>query len=226
MRGKRPTADRVLIVEDDVRLAELLTLELGHDGYRTTVAHTGTDALLAAVDGSFALIVLDLNLPDLDGIEVAERLRDSTDASIVMLTARGDVNHRVAGLYAGASDYLTKPFSIHELLARVHATLRDRGEPRSSLRVGTLELDPASQRCTVAGALIDLTHHEWQILELLLRNRGGVFSRYDLERHIYAGDAPASNTVEVFVSKLRRKLADAGEHDLIRTVRGLGYVVP
>jgi DNA-binding response OmpR family regulator len=216
---------RILVVEDDKRLAKLLTQELAQGGYEATVVHTGTDALVQAQAHTFALILLDLNLPDMDGIEVAERLRGHVEASILMLTARGDVGSRVEGLYAGASDYLTKPFSIHELLARIHVRLRERQTSNTRISHKGLELDPEAGTCLAAGESLVLTAREFTLLNLLLTQRGRTFSKEDLEDRLYGPELPGSNTVEVFISNLRKKLAAAGVPDLISTVRGMGYVV-
>jgi two-component system response regulator QseB len=216
----------ILVVEDDLRLATLLKQELAHDGYRVEVVHNGTDALLRADAETFDLVILDLNLPDIDGIEVATRLRDDPEVSILMLTARGDVSSRVEGLYAGASDYLTKPFSVQELRARVHVRLRDRSQPAERLEYGALVLEPAAGHCTVAGKTLPLTSLEFRLLELFLAHKGRIFSKEDLEDRLYGAERlPGSNTVEVFVSNLRRKLAAAELQGMIQTVRGMGYVV-
>jgi len=215
-------AERILIVEDDVRLADALARELNL-AYDTVVVHTGRDALFRAETETFDLILLDLNLPDMDGIEVAEQL-EGVSADIVMLTARSDVASRVRGLYAGAADYLSKPFEMQELLARVYARLRTR-ERAGVLAWGPITLSVPDQSCLVNGEPLDLTAHEHELLATMLANQGRVFSRTDLEDRLYAGRLPASNAVEALVSRLRKKLAKAGLGDVIVTVRGLGYVV-
>lgn len=218
---------KLLVVEDDLRLAKLLEQELRHDGHQVTVVNNGADALFRAEEKDFDLVILDLNLPDIDGIEVAERLRRAEiSASILMLTARGDVNSRVEGLYAGASDYLTKPFSVQELLARVHVRLRERAQPATLLEYEGLRLEPGAGYCTIAGKPLSLTSHEFKLLELFLTHRGRIFAKEDLEDRLYGAERlPGSNTVEVFVSNLRRKLAVVGLKEMIQTVRGMGYVV-
>ncbi len=221
---------RILVVEDDLRLATLLRQELAHDGHRITVVHNGTDALLRADEHAFDLVILDLNLPDIDGLEVAERLRadarSGSEVSILMLTARGDVGSRVEGLYAGASDYLTKPFSVQELRARVHVRLRERSQAAEVLTYETLSLEPAAGSCTAAGKSLLLTSLEFRLLKLFLTHKGRIFSKEDLEDRLYGAERlPGSNTVEVFVSNLRRKLAAADLQGMIQTVRGMGYVV-
>lgn len=215
----------ILIVEDDKRLSELLSQELGFEGHRTVSVHTGTDALLEAQQGQFDLIVLDLNLPDMDGLEVAERLHQRIPSKILMLSARADMASRVAGLYAGASDYMTKPFSLQELMARIHVRLRESASKRR-IRRGKVELDSSARQCFVEDRLVVLTANEYAVLELLLKHQGRIFSKETIEERLYQGDMqPGSNTIEVFVSSLRKKLAHEGVHNLISTVRGMGYVI-
>jgi DNA-binding response OmpR family regulator len=216
---------RILVVEDDLKLAQLLVSELSQAGYQVVAVHTGTDALVRADSERFDLLILDLNLPDIDGFEVAERLTRAAPANILMLTARSDVKSRVEGLYAGASDYLTKPFSVPELLARVHVRLRSRQAGMQVLQHGALKLDPQSGACYANGELLPLTAQEFKVLRLLLAQRGRIFSKEGLEERLYEGDLPGSNTIEVFISNLRKKLAAVGIEGLISTVRGLGYVV-
>lgn len=214
--------ERILIVEDDLRLADALQRELGR-GYDTVVVNSGREALFRAETERFDLIVLDLGLPDLDGLEVAEQLAGN-DADILMLTARSDVASRVRGLYAGAADYVPKPFDMQELLARVYARLRTRAREATS-EWGPLTLSTAERSCRVDGDHLDLSAQEFQLLALLVENQGRVFSRTTLEERLYPQEPPASNAIEVLVSRLRRKLAGAGVADAIQTVRGLGYVV-
>lgn len=213
---------RILIVDDDPRLAGAIEREL-RAAYCTRVAGTGRDALFLAETEEFDLILLDLNLPDMDGLTVAEQLQDN-EAEILMLTARGDVQSRVAGLYAGADDYLSKPFDMHELLARIYARLRDRAKP-DVLRCGRLELVLEDRSCTVAGEPVDLTAQEFRLLSLLVASQNRVFSKDTIEAKLYPSEVPQSNMVEALVSKVRRKLAGAGAADVIQTIRGLGYVV-
>lgn len=212
---------KVLIVEDDVALAEALALAIGRT-YDTEVAHTGGDAL-ALAGADVDLILLDLNLPDMDGIDVAQQLVGH-DADIVMLTARSDVASRVRGLYAGADDYVSKPFAMDELLARIFARLRGRSRT-ADIRHGSLALDVEGRACTVAGVAVPLTAQEFELLHALLERQGRVFAKGELEARLFADASPASNALEVVVSRLRKKLADAGAEGVIDTVRGLGYVV-
>ena len=215
---------RVLVVEDDPRLRSLLREALEREGHRATVVGTGSDALVASMDAAHDLVILDLNLPDVDGLEVAERLRGD-DVPILMLTARGDVGSRVQGLYAGAADYVTKPFDLAELLARVHVRLRERRVDTDVVEHAGLVLRPATREVAGRAGRAALPDLEFELLRLLVAHPGRVWSREDLEHRLYGGALPASNTVEVFVSKLRRRLRDLGHDVLIRTVRGKGYTV-
>lgn len=216
---------RLLVIEDDARLRSMLERELAAVGFEVEAVETGGDGLVRAIDTRFDLVVLDLNLPDMDGVEVAERLRDGGgDVPVLMLTARADVRSRVEGLYAGASDYLTKPFDVQELIARVHVRLRERQQP-TELRHGDVVLDPSAATLRVHDEVVVLGERECEVLRLLLANRGRVFSKDDLERRLYGADVPASNTVEVYVYQLRKRLERLGVGDLIVTVRGKGYLV-
>jgi DNA-binding response OmpR family regulator len=213
---------RILIVEDDHALAQALGQELGR-AYETRLVHTGRDALIAAVSEDFDLIVLDLNLPDMDGIEVAEELED-LPTKILMLTARADVRSRVVGLYAGASDYVAKPFEMQELLARVYAQLRRPGASEA-YAWGPILVSEADRNCLIGGSPLPLTALEFRLLALLVANQGRVYSKSTLVERLYQSDTPASNAVEALVSRLRSKLADCGVEGVIETVRGIGYVI-
>jgi DNA-binding response OmpR family regulator len=216
---------RILVVEDDAALRAMVVSELRQDGYRVDEAGGVGEALFRAEDDPYDLILLDLNLPDGDGIEVAERLRGRVDVPIVMLTARADLDSRLEGLYAGAADYVVKPFALPELRARVHARLRERRGPDLP-RHEDLVLDPATGRASASGGEVELREREFALLRLLVEHPGRVFSRDDLERRLYGpDDVPASNTVEVFVHHLRRKLAAIDARARIRTVRGKGYLL-
>ncbi len=212
----------VLIVEDDVRLADVLASELGR-GYDTAVAHSGEQALLLVATRRFDLVLLDLNLPDMDGIAVAEQLEGNV-ADVIMLTSRSDVASRVRGLYAGAADYVSKPFDMEELLARVYARIRARS--RAGLhRWGALTLSTTDRGCHVDGDRVDLSAQEYHLLQLMVENPGRVFSKDTLEDRLYPEETLASNAVEALVSRVRKKLAAAGLARMIETIRGLGYVV-
>jgi DNA-binding response OmpR family regulator len=215
----------LLVIEDDPRLRALLRDALRGVGHRVTAVATGGDGLAAAVGGDVDLVLLDLNLPDVDGLEVARRLRADGDVPILMLTARADVAHRVEGLYAGAADYVTKPFDVRELLARVHARLRERRVGDDVVEHGGVRLHLTTRRVTVGNGEASLSELEVELLRLLLAHPGRVFSRADLEVRLYGEDLPGSNTVEVFVYQLRKRLRALGTDDVIRTVRGKGYTV-
>ena len=214
--------ERILIVEDDQGLAAALDAELRR-AYETEVAHTGHAALAAFSERPFDLVVLDLNLPDMDGIEVAGQLREH-DTTILMLTARADVHSRVVGLYAGASDYMAKPFDMQELLARVYAQLRRRGREKV-VHLGPLALSLADQVCAVDGADVALTALEFRLLSILMGHPGRVFPKAVIEERLYEDRVPSSNAVEVLVSRVRSKLEEAGVSGVIVNVRGLGYVI-
>jgi DNA-binding response OmpR family regulator len=214
----------VLVVEDDARLRGLVREALEATGHRVTAVGTGSDALLRALEGGIDLVLLDLNLPDVDGIEVARRLANE-EVPIVMLTARGDVASRVEGLYAGAADYVTKPFELQELLARVHVRLRERGAGDGVIEHAGLSLQIDVRTLSAGDAKVTLPEREAELLRLLLTHPGRVFSREDLEARLYGDDLPDSNTIEVFVYQLRRRIRALGASDPIRTVRGKGYTV-
>ncbi|MDF1524117.1 MAG: response regulator transcription factor [Trueperaceae bacterium] len=216
------SSGRILIVEDEERLAEALARELGR-AYETAVAHTGGDALFLAETQRFDLVLLDLNLPDMDGIDVAAQL-EGNPADVIMLTARSDVGSRVRGLYAGAADYVSKPFDMEELLARVYARMRARSRG-GQMRWGPLELSFADRSCFVDGAPVELSAQEYHLLALLLEYPDRVFSKHTLEDRLYADQQPESNAIEVLVSRVRKKLTKAGLDRVIETIRGLGYVV-
>ena len=213
---------RILIVEDDVALARALDDELQR-AYETRLAHDGRRALILAASEPFDLVVLDLNLPDMDGIEVAEQLQQMP-GKILMLTARADVHSRVIGLYAGASDYMAKPFDMQEFLARVYAQLRQPEKPEVHTW-GPILVSERERMCTIDGEPLPLTGLEFQLLTLLLANKGRVYTKAMLEERLYDGDAPASNALEVLVSRLRSKLAASGVDGVVETLRGIGYVI-
>lgn len=216
---------RLLLIEDDLELGNGLVHALAQSGYAADVVHSGRDALTACAMGTYQLVILDLGLPDMDGVEVLRRLRHhGMIAPVLILTARDDLQDRVLGLDAGGDDYLGKPFEIAELEARIRALLR-RGDPAGAiLQFGTVAFDPASRRLTVRGGDIELTARELAVFELLLRRPGRVVSKKHIFDSLYSWDNEASMAnVEVFVSRLRRKLAQAGANVGIRVLRGLGY---
>jgi DNA-binding response OmpR family regulator len=218
---------RVLVVEDDDAIAQVLQRSLRLEGYEVKLAADGVVALDEAHSFLPDLVILDLGLPRMDGIEVAKRLRESDDVPILVLTARDAVEARVEGLDAGADDYLVKPFERQELLARLRALLRRR-PPRgqAALAVADLRLNPDTHEVTRAGRRIDLTQREFELLEYLMRNERIVISRQRLLDEVWGYDPfSMTNTIEVFVSNLRRKLEAGGEPRLLHTIRGAGYVL-
>ncbi|HEX6744542.1 MAG TPA: response regulator transcription factor [Solirubrobacteraceae bacterium] len=218
---------RVLVVEDDEEIAQVLQRSLRLEGYEVRVAGDGETALDQSAAFNPDLVILDLGLPKLDGMEVARRLRSADDVPILMLTARDALEARVEGLDAGADDYLVKPFERQELLARLRALLRRR-PPRgsASVVVGDLALNPDTHEVSRAGREIDLTQREFELLEYLMRNERIVVPRQRLLEEVWGYDPFATtNTIEVFVSNLRRKLESGGEARLLHTIRGAGYVL-
>jgi DNA-binding response OmpR family regulator len=218
----------VLVVEDDEEIAQVLQRSLRLEGYEVKLAGDGVQALEEAHGFLPDVLVLDLGLPRLDGIDVAKRLRDGgDDVPILMLTARDALDSRVAGLDVGADDYLVKPFERQELLARLRALLRRR-PPRgmAPLRAGDLMLNPDTHEVSRGERRIDLTQREFELLEYLMRNERLVISRQKLLDEVWGYDPfSITNTIEVFVSNLRRKLEAGGEPRLLHTVRGAGYVL-
>jgi two-component system, OmpR family, response regulator MprA len=218
---------RVLVVEDDEEIAQVLQRSLRLEGYEVRVAGDGESALDQSAAFNPDLVILDLGLPRLDGMEVARRLRSADDVPILMLTARDALESRVEGLDAGADDYLVKPFERQELLARLRALLRRR-PPRgsASVVVGDLALNPDTHEVSRGERDIDLTQREFELLEYLMRNERIVVPRQRLLEEVWGYDPFATtNTIEVFVSNLRRKLEAGGEARLLHTIRGAGYVL-
>jgi two-component system, OmpR family, response regulator MprA len=218
---------RVLVVEDDDEIAQVLQRSLRLDGYDVRVASDGQEALDQAAAYHPDLVILDLGLPKIDGIEVARRLRAADDVPILMLTARDAVESRVEGLDSGADDYLVKPFEREELRARLRALLRRR-PPRgsASLVVADLSLNPDTHEVRRGERTIELTQREFELLEYLMRNERIVVPRQRLLEEVWGYDPfAATNTIEVFISNLRRKLEGGGESRLLHTIRGAGYVL-
>ncbi|MCC6195795.1 MAG: response regulator transcription factor [Burkholderiales bacterium] len=213
---------RVLVIEDQPTLAGQLAQALREAAYAVDVVHNGVDALHAGETGDYDAVLLDLGLPQMDGITVLKKWRaGGRKMPVLILTARDNWHEKVTGIDAGADDYLAKPFHMEELLARVRALIRRAGgHARADLACGPVVLDTRSGRVTVDGHAIALTSHEYRVLDYLMHHRNEVVSRTGLVEHIYAQDFDRdSNTVEVFIARLRKKLPPG----LIQTVRGLGY---
>jgi DNA-binding response OmpR family regulator len=213
---------RILIVEDEDRISSFLRKGLQSNGYSTSVARTGEEALTLVRTGEFDLMVLDLGLPDIDGFEVLQRLRGrDRNIPVIVLTARDAVPDRVSGLEGGADDYVTKPFSFEELLARIRARLRsDRGPEKTVLQAGDAVLDLRTRRLTVGSRTLELSAREFSMAELFFRHPSQVLSREQLLSNVWGYDFdPGSNVVDVYVGYLRKKLGQGR----IKTVRGMGY---
>jgi two-component system OmpR family response regulator len=213
---------RVLIAEDESLLADGLATTLGEHGYAVDVARDGERADFLASTESYDAVILDLGLPRVDGLTLLARWRAAGIAvPVLVLTARGSWSEKVRGIDGGADDYVTKPFRMEELLARLRALIRrSSGQLAPELRHGALVLDPRTSRVTLEGQPVKLTSHELRVLSYLMHHRGRVVSQAELTEHIYAQAFDRdSNTVEVFIARLRRKLGAA----TIETVRGLGY---
>lgn len=223
-------AVRILIVEDEVEIVRFLKLELQHEGYTVKSCTDGRSGLEAACSESFDLILLDVMLPELNGIEVLRRLRKEKQTPVILVTARDAVAEKVNGLDLGANDYITKPFHIEELLARIRMVLRTAGagtgQPAGVLSVGDLSLHTESHQVFRGSESIELTKTQYDLLEYLLRNRDIVLSREQILNEVwgyqYAGD---SNIVDVYVRYVRNRIHDVNEPKIIETVRGVGYVI-
>ncbi len=218
----------ILIVEDENEIAGYLRRGLAFEGFTVEIAPNGLAALSAARERPPDLVVLDVMLPGVDGLEVARRLRSVSDVPIIMLTARDAVPDRVAGLEAGADDYLVKPFAFEELLARIRVQLRrrQRDEQPSVLRYGPLTMDTAAHETHIGARRVELTAKEYELLELFLRHPQQVLTREVIYDRVWGYDfGGESNIIEVYVRYLRQKLEASGELRLLHTVRGVGYIL-
>ncbi|MDE5865154.1 MAG: response regulator transcription factor [Lachnospiraceae bacterium] len=223
-------ATTILVVEDEEKIGRFLELELLHEGYQVIKAVNGRDGLEKAESGQADLMVLDVMLPELNGFEVLRRLRKNSDIPVIMLTARDEVMDKVAGLDGGADDYMTKPFAIEELLARIRLVLKKRvsapADDKNLLICGALTLDAARYEVRYDGNLVELTHREFELLRVLLENKNIVISRDSLLEKVcgydYMGE---TNIIDVYVRYLRSKLDDVYGVKLIQTVRGVGYCI-
>jgi DNA-binding response OmpR family regulator len=219
----------LLLVEDERRLAQVIRRVLEEEGHTVDLAHDGEDGLAMARDGSHDVIVLDVLLPGIDGIELCQTLRrERVDTPVLLLTALDGIDDRVRGLDAGADDYLPKPFAFQELLARLRALGRRKVQAReaSQMHVDGLTLDLRRRRAEREGQPIELSPKEFSLLELLMRNQGRVLTRTQILDHIWGYDyATDSNLVDVYMAYLRRKVDRGGGRRLIRTVRGVGYAL-
>jgi len=214
---------RILVVEDEPQISNFLRVGLGYEGFSVAVAEDGHEALAELKRFKPQLVILDLMLPGISGMELAERMRADPELMIIMLTARDQVEERIAGLKAGADDYLVKPFDFEELVARIHAVTRRRGSPEAAvLKAGQLILDRESRVVTMNGEAVELTAKEFELLLLFMTHPGRVLSRRFILDQVWGHEFYDENNVEVYVRYLRLKLGDV-EHELIETVRGVGY---
>ena len=225
-------ANKVLLIEDEEKLARMVELELTYEGYQVEKAFDGRAGLEQALSGGADLILLDIMLPGLNGLEVLRRYRkDGGRAPVILLTARDTVVDKVSGLDSGANDYVTKPFAIEELLARIRAALRDAGDRQAEsaaarLTAGPVALDADSRTVAVDGTPVELTRREFDLLACLLEHKGKVLSRSAILNMVWGYDyAGETNTVDVYIRFLRAKLDEVFGLHLIETVRGVGYVI-
>ncbi len=220
---------KVLLIEDEVKLARFVELELRYEGYEVTVCHEGREGLQKAMEDSYDMILLDLMLPGLSGIEICRRVRKFSQVPIIMITAKDETMDKVAGLDSGADDYLTKPFAIEELLARMrvafkHARAED--SKKVVLEANGLVIDTEKRMVTVDGTVVDLTKKEYELLVYLVQNKNIVLSREQILNEVwgysYIGE---TNVVDVYIRYLRSKIDEAFQRKYIHTIRGVGYYV-
>jgi DNA-binding response OmpR family regulator len=221
--------EKILIIEDEAKIARFLELELTHEGYQVEEAHDGRQGLERAVSGDFDLVILDIMLPSLNGMEVLRRLRQSVQTPVIMLTAKDEVTDIVMGLDIGADDYMTKPFAIEELLARIRTALKRKKIPAPDngvITTGALQIDGSKHAVSYNREAIELTKKEYDLLKFLADNENIVLSREKIMEKVwgygYLGD---TNAVDVYISYLRTKIDDKYDINLIHTVRGVGYVL-
>jgi DNA-binding response OmpR family regulator len=223
--------ERILIVEDEEKIARFVQLELEYEGYKVEKSLNGRDGLELIKAHPFDLVLLDVMLPGLNGIEVLRRIRQFSEVPVILLTARDTVMDKVTGLDGGADDYITKPFAIEELLARIRAALRKKSAATfdtatAILHAGPLQLDPIRREAKVNDIVLDLTKREFDLLQYLLENKNIVLQREVLLEHIWGYDfAGGSNAVDVYIRYLRAKAEEPFDLKLIQTVRGVGYVI-
>ena len=222
-------AEKILIIEDEAKIARFIELELAHEGYETDKAEDGRKGLELAESGVYDLVLLDIMLPALNGLEVLRRLRRTSDVPVIVLTARDAVMDKVSGLDMGADDDVTKPFAIEELLARIRLALRRRGTAKAAeetLTCGGLSLSVPRHEVRFEGEEIDLTSREFSLLQVLMENKNVVLSRDSLLEKVWGYDYMGeTNVVDVYVRYLRSKIDNVYSRSVIQTVRGVGYVI-
>ena len=218
----------ILVIEDEKQMAMFVEMELKHEGYQVEVAHDGREGLRKAQSKEYDMLLLDVMLPLLNGIEVCKEIRKSSKVPIIMLTAKGEISDKVLGLDVGANDYLTKPFAIEELLARIRVYERNKykKDGGDEIRVKDIVMDKKQHQVFRAGKSIELTKKEYDLLEMLLINKNIVLTREQLIEKIWGYDYfGETNVVDVFIRYLRSKIDDGFEEKLITTVRGIGYII-
>lgn len=220
---------KVILIEDEVKLARFVELELRYEGYDVTVCHDGREGLQMVTDGNYDMILLDLMLPGLTGIEICRRVRKFSNVPIIMLTAKDETMDKVAGLDSGADDYLTKPFAIEELLARMRVAFKHAhagGAKKVILEVQGLEIDTDKRMVTVNGTVVDLTKKEYELLLYLVQNKNIVLSREQILNEVWGYSCIGeTNVVDVYIRYLRSKIDEAFGIKYIHTIRGVGYYV-
>ena len=221
---------KILIVKDEKQIARFIQIDLEKNGFRTAIEKNGRRAYERIIQEKYDLVLLDVMLPDMDGMEICQRVREISDVPIIMLTARDDVKDKVEGLNFGANDYVTKPFSTEELLARIRGILRRRNEgtrpEENRMIVGNVLLYPDRYEVRVNGDLIELTHKEFELLQYLVENKPNVLTRDQILQRVWGYDFMGdTNVVDVYISYLRSKIDNKYNEKHIHTVRGVGYVV-
>ncbi|MFA4930658.1 MAG: response regulator transcription factor [Patescibacteria group bacterium] len=219
---------KILVVEDEKRITSFIRKGLQYEGYAVDIAYNGDVGYQKAKDDSLDLIILDLMLPGMDGVELCRRIREEGMVTpVIMLTAKDSIDDKVKGLDAGADDYLVKPFAFKELLARVRSLLRSGDSAKTTvIKVGELELDPSSREVKREGENIDLSRKEYGLLEYMMRNSNQVLTRTMIAEHVWDYDFDSfTNTIDVYIRYLRRKVDDGYKKKYIRTIRGVGYKI-
>ena len=218
---------KILIIEDEANISDFIKMELEYEGYEVFICEDGKSGLESALNNEFDLIILDLMLPIISGLEVCRRLKRKKNTPIIMLSAKDDVMDKVAGLQIGADDYITKPFAIEELLARIQVVFRRENSKKSYKVVfKDIVIDLNSRKVCRAGEVLTLTNKEYELLILLINNKDTVMSRYDILSEVWGYDYDAgTNVVDVYVSYLRNKLDEKNKEQYIQTVRSIGYIM-
>lgn len=220
--------NRILVIEDEKNLARFIELELQHESYSVTLAHDGLNGLQLALDEAWDLILLDLMLPSLNGLELCRRIRKVKQTPVIMITARDGLSDKINGLDSGADDYIPKPFAIEELLARMRSLLRRSGSFNEGrmLQCHNLKLDIEGRTLKKANEIIELTKREFEILMVLMENIGRVMTREMLMESVWGYDSDVDmKVVDVYISYIRSKIDEPGQPSVVQTLRGLGYVI-